>query len=73
MIEFTAAQSGSRGEVMNSDQVKGAGQKTGGKIKDGFGKLTGNPETQAKGKADQAKGQVRENVGHAKEFIKGKK
>jgi uncharacterized protein YjbJ (UPF0337 family) len=58
---------------MNSDQVKGAAQKTGGKIKEGFGKLTGNPETQAKGKVDQAKGQVRENVGDAKEVLKGKK
>ena len=57
---------------MNSDQVKGAAQKTGGKIKEGFGKLTGNPETQAKGKVDQAKGQVRENVGDAKEVLKGR-
>jgi uncharacterized protein YjbJ (UPF0337 family) len=57
--------------MMNSDQVKGAAQKTGGKIKEGVGKLTGNPETQAKGKVDQAKGQVREKVGDAKEVSKG--
>lgn len=58
---------------MNSDQVKGAAQKTSGKIKEGVGKLTGNPETQAKGKVDQAKGQVREKVGDAKEVLKGNK
>jgi uncharacterized protein YjbJ (UPF0337 family) len=58
---------------MNSDQVKGAAEKTGGKLKEGFGKMTGNPDTQAKGKFDQAKGQVRENVGDAKEVLKGKK
>jgi hypothetical protein len=27
-----------RGEVMNSDQMKGAAQKTGGKVKEKFGK-----------------------------------
>ena len=58
---------------MNSDQVKGAAEKTGGKVKEEFGKLTGNPDTQAKGKFDQAKGQARENVGDAKEAIKGRR
>ena len=41
---------------MNSDQIKGAAQKAGGKVKEEFGKMTGNPDTQAKGKFDQAKG-----------------
>ena len=62
-----------RGEVMNSDQMKGAAQKTGGKVKEKFGKMTGNPDTQAKGKFDQAKGQARENVGDMKEVMKGNK
>jgi uncharacterized protein YjbJ (UPF0337 family) len=62
-----------RGEVMNSDQMKGAAQKTGGKVKEQFGKMTGNPNTQAKGKFDQAKGQARENVGDVKEAVKGNK
>ena len=58
---------------MNSDQVKGAAEKTGGKIKEEFGKITGNPDTQAKGKFDQVKGQARENIGDAKEVLeKGK-
>jgi uncharacterized protein YjbJ (UPF0337 family) len=62
-----------RGEVMNSDQMKGAAQKTGGKVKEEFGKIAGNPDTQAKGKFDQAKGQARENVGDVKEVVKGNK
>lgn len=32
--------------------------------------MTGNADTQAKGKFDQAKGQVRENIGDAKEILK---
>jgi uncharacterized protein YjbJ (UPF0337 family) len=35
--------------------------------------MTGNPDTQAKGKFDQAKGQARENVGDMKEVMKGNK
>lgn len=55
---------------MNSDQVKGAAEKTSGKIKEGVGKMTGNADTQAKGKFDQVKGRVRENIGDAKEVLK---
>jgi uncharacterized protein YjbJ (UPF0337 family) len=62
-----------RGEMMNSDQMKGAAEKTGGKMKEEFGKMTGNPDTQAKGKLDQAKGQARESVGDVKEVVKGNK
>jgi uncharacterized protein YjbJ (UPF0337 family) len=58
---------------MNSDQMKGAAQKAGGKVKEEFGKITGNPDTQAKGKFDQAKGQARENVGDVKKVVKGNK
>jgi uncharacterized protein YjbJ (UPF0337 family) len=56
--------------MMNSDQVKGAAEKASGKVKGGFGKMTGHPDTQARGKFDQAKGQVRENIGDAKEVLK---
>jgi uncharacterized protein YjbJ (UPF0337 family) len=35
--------------------------------------MTGNPDTQAKGKFDQAKGQTREKVGDAKEVFNGNK
>jgi uncharacterized protein YjbJ (UPF0337 family) len=70
---YGSRRAANRGEMMNSDQVKGAAQKTGGKIKEEFGKMTGNPDTQAKGKFDQAKGQARENLGDAKEVLKDKK
>jgi uncharacterized protein YjbJ (UPF0337 family) len=59
--------------MMNTDQVKGAAEKASGKVKEGFGKMTGNPDTQAKGKFDQAKGQVRQNIGDAKEVLKKNK
>jgi len=42
-------------------------------VKEEFGKMTGNPDTQAKEKFDQAKGQARENIGHVKEVVKGNK
>ena len=54
---------------MNRDQVKGAAEKAGGKVKEEWGKITGNPSTQAKGQFDQAKGQARENVGRMKEAL----
>jgi uncharacterized protein YjbJ (UPF0337 family) len=57
---------------MNRDQVKGAAEKAGGKIKEEWGKVTGNPATQAKGQFDQAKGQARENIGDAKEAFRDK-
>ena len=56
---------------MNKEQVKGAVEKASGKVKEGFGKMTGNPDTQAKGKFDQAKGQARQNVGDAQEVLAG--
>jgi uncharacterized protein YjbJ (UPF0337 family) len=55
---------------MNSDQVKGAAEKAGGKVKEEWGKITGNPNTQAKGQFEQAKGQARENLGKVKEALK---
>ena len=57
---------------MNSDEVKGAAEKAGGKIKEEWGKITGNPDTQAKGQFDQAKGQARENLGKVKEAVQDK-
>ena len=58
---------------MNRDQVKGAAEKAGGKLKEEWGKITGNPSTQAKGQFEQAKGQARENLGKVKEALKDEK
>lgn len=55
---------------MNKDVVKGAVEKTGGKVKEEWGKTTGNPVTEKKGREDQAEGQARENLGKAKDEIK---
>ena len=57
---------------MNRDQVKGAAEKAGGKVKEEWGKITRNPSTQAKGQFEQAKGQMRENFGKVKEAVEDK-
>lgn len=58
---------------MKTDKVEGAAQKVGAGVKEGLGKITGNPITQSKGKFEQAKGQARENVGDANEILKSNK
>ena len=55
---------------MNKDEVKGVAEKVGGKVKEEWGKATGNPATEKKGRNEQAEGQLRENVGKAKEEVK---
>lgn len=42
------------------DKVKNAAQEARGKIKEGYGDLTDNPELQAEGKADQAVANVKQ-------------
>jgi uncharacterized protein YjbJ (UPF0337 family) len=54
---------------MNKDEIKGATEKVGGKIKEKAGKITGKPDLEQKGRNEQAKGQVRENVGKIKEAL----
>ncbi|OYN95508.1 CsbD family protein [Enemella evansiae] len=47
------------------DKMQNAADKAGGKIKEGAGKATGNERLEAEGKADQAKGgmkQAGENI-----------
>jgi len=41
-----------------------------GEVKEGVGKLTGDRETEASGKLDQAKGKFEDKVGQAKESMK---
>ena len=57
---------------MDKDRVDGAAKKTGGKIKEAAGKLTGDSKLQAEGKADKASGTVQNAVGGAKDALKGK-
>lgn len=51
---------------MNKDEVKGGAEKVGGKIKEQFGKVTGNPVTEQKGRNEQVKGELRQEVGKIK-------
>lgn len=51
-----------------SDKAKAAGNKLAGSIKDGVGKATDNPDLQAEGKAQKAKGAAQDVAG----TIKGK-
>lgn len=55
---------------MHKDEVKGAGNKAKGAIKDAVGKATDNPKLRAEGKADKAKGHVQEKTGKAKEAVR---
>jgi uncharacterized protein YjbJ (UPF0337 family) len=56
----------------NDDRIEGSAKNLGGKIKEGFGKLTGDTKTEAEGKADQVEGKVQNTWGGIKDAIKGK-
>ena len=55
-----------------SKRTKGAAEKLGGKIKKGVGRLIGNEQMQAEGRAEEIKGQVRTASAKATERGKGK-
>ncbi|MBE9136654.1 CsbD family protein [Nodosilinea sp. LEGE 07088] len=52
------------------DKAKATAKDIEGKIQEGAGKLTGNQEAQAKGKAKQAEADVRNTVEDAKDNVK---
>ncbi|MFN4288670.1 MAG: CsbD family protein [Brevundimonas sp.] len=56
--------------MADKDQFKGAAKETGGNIKEGIGKMTGNEKLQAEGKADQLEGKVQKTVGDVKDAFK---
>lgn len=49
------------------DKVSGKADEVGGKIKEGVGDATDNPDLQAEGVKDQAGGKVEQAVGEAKD------
>ncbi|MBI2724335.1 MAG: CsbD family protein [Chloroflexi bacterium] len=55
---------------MDHDKMDGKGDELKGKAKEGFGKLTGDKDTEAEGKGDQAKGKVKNTVGNIKDKVK---
>ncbi len=54
----------------DKDRVEGSAKNIGGKIKEGFGKLTGDSKTQADGRADQAEGKLQNTVGGIKDSVR---
>ncbi|EPX86713.1 Uncharacterized protein putative in bacteria [Rubellimicrobium thermophilum DSM 16684] len=58
--------------MANESHIKGAANTIAGKIKEGVGKLTGNPELEAEGKAEQVKGKVQKTWGDVKDAASGK-
>jgi uncharacterized protein YjbJ (UPF0337 family) len=55
---------------MDKDRVKGAVTRTGGKIKQAAGDVTGDTKMQTEGKVDQAKGKAQNAMGSAKDALK---
>lgn len=50
-------------------QVKGAAENLKGRVKEAAGDLTNNPDLEAEGQMDQAKGNIRKGVGKVGEGI----
>jgi uncharacterized protein YjbJ (UPF0337 family) len=55
---------------MDDDRIEGAAKTTGGKLKEGFGKLVGDGKIEAEGKADQVEGKVQNTVGGIKDAVR---
>ena len=55
---------------MDSDRIEGQVKETGGKIKEEWGDLTDNPDTEAEGQADQAEGSLQQGWGEAKDKVR---
>ena len=49
------------------DRAEGTWDKTKGKVKEGAGRVTGDRDLEAEGKADQAEGSLERAKGHVKE------
>jgi uncharacterized protein YjbJ (UPF0337 family) len=56
--------------AMDKDRAKGAATRTGGKMKQAAGDLTGDTKMQTEGKVDQAKGKAQNAMGSAKDALK---
>ncbi|MDQ3512629.1 MAG: CsbD family protein [Chloroflexota bacterium] len=51
------------------DRIEGKTDEVGGKIKSGFGDLTGDEQTQAEGEAQEGQGKLKQGVADAKDKI----
>jgi uncharacterized protein YjbJ (UPF0337 family) len=52
---------------MDKDRIEGAAKQAKGKLKETWGKVTGDAKTEAEGKADKAEGRVQNAVGGMKD------
>jgi uncharacterized protein YjbJ (UPF0337 family) len=55
---------------MDKDRIKGSAQKLKGDLKVATGKALGDQKLQAEGKADKAKGKIRNAVGGIKDSVR---
>lgn len=62
---------------IDDDRIEGSAKNLGGKLKEGFGNLTGDAKLQREGEADQIKGKAQNMIGgikdSAREALDGKK
>jgi uncharacterized protein YjbJ (UPF0337 family) len=54
---------------LDKDRIQGGAKLVKGSVKEAFGKLTGDKQKEAEGKADQAVGKVQGAVGKAKDTL----
>lgn len=55
----------------DNDRIEGSAKQTGGAIKEGIGKLTGDEKLKAEGRADKVEGKVQNTVGGVKDALRG--
>jgi uncharacterized protein YjbJ (UPF0337 family) len=55
---------------MDRDRTEGAAKTVMGRIKDFFGRMTGDTKMQAEGKMDQAEGRIQNTVGGIKDSLR---
>jgi uncharacterized protein YjbJ (UPF0337 family) len=56
--------------TVDSDRIEGPLKEAGGKVKEEWGDLTDNPQTEAEGQADQVEGKVQNEWGEAKDDVR---
>lgn len=54
----------------DKDRIRGAANQAKGAIKEGAGKLVGDPKLEVEGKADKTKGKVQSAIGGAKDAVR---
>ena len=55
---------------MNKDRIQGSATEAKGKVKEVFGKVTGDSKLESEGKAEKAAGKIQNTVGGLKDTVK---